>query len=63
MYGPVIQGKLLRLRPPKAEDAEVMITWFEDMEVTRFLKRRMPPSIDAEKEWLDQTARDPDSII
>ena len=62
MYGPVIQGKLVRLRPPKPEDAPVMLTWFEDMEVTRFLKLRMPPSIDAENEWLDQTARDPDSI-
>ncbi|MHB8588685.1 MAG: GNAT family N-acetyltransferase [Candidatus Dormibacteraceae bacterium] len=63
MYGPVIQGKLVRLRPPKPEDAPVMITWFEDMEVTRFLLVRNPPSIDMEKEWLDRTARNPDEVV
>jgi len=47
MYGPVIEGKLVRLRPPMPEDAAVMITWFEDLEVTRFLKLRYPPSIEA----------------
>jgi [ribosomal protein S5]-alanine N-acetyltransferase len=63
MYGPVIEGKLVRLRPPKTDDAAVMITWFEDMEVTRFLLRRHPPSIDEEKEWLEKMARDPDHVL
>jgi ribosomal-protein-alanine N-acetyltransferase len=63
MYGPVIQGKLVRLRPPKLEDAPVMITWFEDMEVTRFVLRRHPPSLDEEKEWLEKMARDPDQVV
>ena len=63
MNGPVIQGKLIRLRPPRAEDAEVMITWFEDMEVTRFLFITNPPSLEAEREWLDRMARDPNSLL
>jgi ribosomal-protein-alanine N-acetyltransferase len=63
MYGPVIEGKLLRLRPPRPEDAAVMITWFEDMEVTRFLLVRHPPSMDMEKEWLDRMARSPDDVV
>jgi len=63
MYGPVIQGKLLRLRPPQPDDAPVMITWFEDMEVTRFLELRNPPSLEFEKEWLDKVARDLNSVI
>jgi RimJ/RimL family protein N-acetyltransferase len=63
MYGPVIQGKLVRLRPPRAEDAPAVITWFEDMEVTRFLLLRHPPSIDMEKEWLDRMARSPDDVV
>ena len=63
MYGPVIQGKLVRLRPPKPEDAVVMMTWFDDLEVTRFLKLQNPPSLDAEKEFLDRMARDPDSVF
>jgi RimJ/RimL family protein N-acetyltransferase len=63
MYGPLIQGKLVSLRPPRPDDAEVMITWFEDMEVTRLLFVRNPPSIDVEREWLDKMARDPNEVI
>ena len=62
MYGPVLESKLVRLRPPRPEDATVMITWFEDLEVTRFLKLRYPPSVEAEKEWLEKIARDPDHV-
>jgi RimJ/RimL family protein N-acetyltransferase len=39
-----------------------MIRWFEDMEVTRFLKLRFPPSIEAEHEWLDRVAKAPDHV-
>jgi RimJ/RimL family protein N-acetyltransferase len=63
MNGPLIQGQLCRLRPPRPEDAEVMITWFEDLETTRFLGRRNPPSVEMEKEWLESSAKDPDSVI
>lgn len=63
MYGPVIQGELVRLRPPRPEDAERMITWFEDMEITRFLLLRNPPSIDQEHEWLNKMAKEPDEIV
>jgi RimJ/RimL family protein N-acetyltransferase len=63
MYGPVIEGELFRLRPPREEDAEVMITWFEDVEVTARLLRRLPPSMDEEKEWLRRMGTDPNSII
>jgi RimJ/RimL family protein N-acetyltransferase len=54
---------LVRLRPPQPDDAAVMITWFEDMEVTRFLLLRNPPGIEAEKEWLDKMARSPDDVF
>lgn len=40
-----------------------MITWFEDMEVTRFVALRHPPGIDYEKEWLDKVSRDPNNVI
>jgi RimJ/RimL family protein N-acetyltransferase len=59
----VIQGKLLRLRPPRAEDAAVMIGWFADMEVTHHLFVRFPPSLGQEHEWLDARAKDADSIF
>jgi RimJ/RimL family protein N-acetyltransferase len=63
MYGPVIQGKLVRLRPPKPEDAAAMVTWFEDLEVTRFLKRQHPPTLEEEKEWIEMMGRDPNSLL
>jgi len=36
--------------------------WFEDLEVTRFLMVQLPPSLEAEKEWLANTGRDPNVI-
>ncbi|TAN32255.1 N-acetyltransferase [bacterium] len=63
MNGPVIQGKLLRLRPPRTEDAAVMLSWFEDMEVTRFLLLRHPPGIEAEKEWIERMSKDPNQVV
>jgi len=63
MYGPVIVGKLVRLRPPSADDAPVMITWFEDMEVTKFLSLRHSMSVEGEKEWVEKVAVDPNSVI
>jgi RimJ/RimL family protein N-acetyltransferase len=63
MYGPVIKGNLVRLRPPRQEDAPAMMSWFEDMEVTHFLARRNPLNLAAQTEWLDKVARDPDSVL
>jgi [ribosomal protein S5]-alanine N-acetyltransferase len=62
MYGPVIRGKLVLLRPPKPEEAVQMTTWFEDLEVNRFILRRHPPSIEEEKEFLERVARDAGEI-
>ena len=63
MYGPVIEGKLVRLRPPNANDASPMVLWFEDLETTLFLGRRNPPSVEMEKEWLEIIAKDPNSVV
>ena len=63
MYGPVIQGNLVRLRPPKPEDASPMVSWFEDLETTQFLGRRNPPSVEIENEWLEPAAKDPNSVV
>ena len=63
MYGPVIQGKLVKLRPPRPDDAAAMAAWFEDLEVTRFIKLRNPPSVEAEKEFLERMARDPNAVF
>ena len=63
MYGPVILGKLVRMRPPRADDAQLMITWFEDIEVTRFMALHHPPSLEMEREWMERMARSADDIV
>lgn len=62
MFGPVIQGKLVRLRPPIPDEINSMVKWFEDAEVTRYIKLRHPPTIEAEKEWFERTGRDPNTV-
>lgn len=63
MYGPVIEGSVFRLRPPRQDDAAVMITWFQDMEVTSRLLMRLPPSLDAEQTWLRDRGTDEHDIL
>jgi [ribosomal protein S5]-alanine N-acetyltransferase len=63
MYGPVVQGSRFRLRPPRSEDAAIMITWLEDLEVTKRLAVRFPLSLDEELEWLRGRAADRNSIL
>jgi ribosomal-protein-alanine N-acetyltransferase len=58
VYGPLIVGKIAQLRPPRPDDLDTMIRWFEDIEVTRFLELRHPPSLEFEKEWLDKMGRE-----
>ena len=62
MYGPIIRGELVTLRPPRDDEAEPIARWFDDLDVTRFLELRHPPTVAMEKEFLDRTARDPNGI-
>jgi ribosomal-protein-alanine N-acetyltransferase len=40
MYGPVLTGAKVTLRPPDDSDAQRFVDWFADLEVTRYLGRR-----------------------
>ena len=40
MYGPVLAGASVTLRPPDDGDAQRFVDWFADLEVTRYLGRR-----------------------
>jgi RimJ/RimL family protein N-acetyltransferase len=40
MYGPVLVGTKVILRPPVDSDAALFVAWFGDLEVTRYLLRR-----------------------
>jgi ribosomal-protein-alanine N-acetyltransferase len=63
VFGPIIAGSLFRLRPPRIEEAEIMVAWFEDPEVTARLKRRTPPSLEKEQAWIRERGEDPTHIL
>jgi len=63
MYGPVIRGSNFTLRPPREDEAEAMVAWFESMEVTARLKLRFPPSVPMERDWLNRQASDPNCVF
>ena len=42
MYGPVLVGTKVTLRPPDDSDAARFVDWFADLEVTRYLLRPFP---------------------
>ncbi|HEY8736863.1 MAG TPA: GNAT family protein [Candidatus Dormibacteraeota bacterium] len=63
MFGPVIHGALVTLRPPRLDEAELMVSWFDDMEITRFLLLQFPPSLAGEKEWIETMSKANDHVI
>lgn len=52
MFGPVLKGEKVTLRPPVDGDAARFIAWFADLEVTRYLALVFPPSLQAEEDFL-----------
>lgn len=68
MYGPYLvgetkQGKPVRLRPPRVEDAPMLIEWLAHLETTLTLSRIFPMSLESEKEWLIKNGEDPRSVV
>ena len=63
MFGPVIEGARVRLEPPRLEDALVYQRWFADMEVTRYLRERHPPTLREEENFLEKVAEDASRVL
>jgi ribosomal-protein-alanine N-acetyltransferase len=63
MLGPVIEGERIRLEPPRTEYLPTYLRWLADMEVTRYLFHRFPPTLRGEEEWLEQTAKDEHRVL
>lgn len=63
MFGPVIDGKHVRLEPPKIADAPAYQRWFSDADVTRYLLRRHPLTLPREEEALEKAAEDPQRVL
>lgn len=61
MYGPRIEGEQVVLRPHCPEDAEHFIRMIADPVINRYLARREPMSLQAERDWIGARATDPNS--
>lgn len=63
IFGPIIQGQLIRLQPLTKDMIPLFCRWFADLEVTRYLVLRFPPSPGMEAEWLERTARSDVDVV
>jgi RimJ/RimL family protein N-acetyltransferase len=62
MLGPRLEGRIIVLRPVREGEAETIVGWFEDTEVTRNLNILLPPSVAGEREWLAARAQDEHNV-
>jgi RimJ/RimL family protein N-acetyltransferase len=62
MFGPVLKGAKVTLRPGRESDAELFVRWFADMEVTRMLGRRMAIALYQEQEFLKKIGESKEDV-
>src|SRR5207244_11605750 len=63
VFGPILRGTRVTLRPPRKEDLETYLAWFADPEVTRYQPRSTPFSPAQEEAWFTRTGEDPNSVV
>ncbi len=63
MFGPLIKGEHVTLRPPTTEDAACFVRWFADMEVTRYLGHRTGVSLQQEEEFFKKIGESKDDLF
>jgi RimJ/RimL family protein N-acetyltransferase len=59
---PFLIGTKIYLRPLEREDAGTLVPWFNDPEVTRYLKRYRPMNRRGEEEFIDKLSTDESAI-
>jgi RimJ/RimL family protein N-acetyltransferase len=52
VFGPIVRGQKVTLRPPVDGDTAKFVEWFADLEVTRHLAVVFPLSLQAEEEFM-----------
>lgn len=63
MFGPELHGSVVTMRPVATADAENFVRWLADTEVTRYMLRLFPPSMEAEREWIERVGKSDDDIM
>lgn len=62
MLGPVLHGDKLSLEPATADDLPLFCAWFANLDVTRYLLLRFPPSMAMEEEWFKRVAESRETV-
>jgi ribosomal-protein-alanine N-acetyltransferase len=62
VFGPVLKGENVVLRPPRDGDAARFVEWFADPEVTRYLAERFPFSIHQEEAFFKRVSESPSDV-
>ncbi|HUG56029.1 MAG TPA: GNAT family N-acetyltransferase, partial [Candidatus Limnocylindrales bacterium] len=63
MYGPVLRGEKVTLRPPTDDEAKLFVEWFADTDVTRYLGTRFPPALYQEEEFLKKIGESKEDVF
>jgi RimJ/RimL family protein N-acetyltransferase len=56
VFGPILRGESISLEPPQPEYLDTYRGWLADLDVTRYLLVRFPPSEKQEEEWYERQA-------
>jgi ribosomal-protein-alanine N-acetyltransferase len=62
VFGPILRGINITLRPPIDGDAGRFIEWFADPEVTRYIAQRFPVSLQEEEAFLKRIGESPNDV-
>jgi ribosomal-protein-alanine N-acetyltransferase len=63
VFGPLLHGEKVILRPPDESDPPRFVPWLADMEVTRYLGRRFAVALFQEEEWLKRIGDSKDDVV
>src|SRR6266511_3619893 len=63
MKNPFLIGDMVYLRPLEKEDAPLFVTWFNDPDVRRLLKRYRPMTLREEESFIEKLASYEQSVI
>lgn len=63
MFGPVLRGARVTLRPPDDSDPPRFVEWLSDLEVTRYLGLRSGVALFQEEEFFKKTGESKDDVL
>ncbi len=63
MFGPVLRGSRVTLRPPDDSDPPRYVEWLADLEVTRYLAQRMGMALSQEEEFFKRMGESKTDVV